>query len=89
MQHEGGMMNSTLESPIGTMNIMDDSGHRQINWNMSNAKEIAAAQKTFDRMLRLGYVGFGAMNKSDPKEAIKTFDPTMKELVLVPRIVGG
>jgi hypothetical protein len=83
------MMKSTLESPIGTMNIMDDSGHRQVNWNMSNSKEIAAAQRTFDRLLRQGYAGFGAMTKSAPKVAIKAFDPTMEELVLVPRIVGG
>jgi hypothetical protein len=83
------MMDNVLESPIGAMNIMDESGHRQVNWNMSNAKEIAAAQKTFDRLVKHGYAAFGAMKRSDPKQAITTFDPTMEELVMVPRIVGG
>jgi hypothetical protein len=83
------MMDSALKTPSGVMNIMDDSGHRQLNWEMSNAKEIAAAQKTFDRLIRQGHAAFGARNRSDPKQAITTFDPAMEELVMVPRIVGG
>lgn len=82
-------MDKALESPIGEMNIMDGSGHRQVNWNMSNSKEIAAAQKTFDLLARQGYAAFGSQKRSDPKQAITTFDPTMEELVMVPRIVGG
>ena len=82
-------MDNALESPIGAMNIMDESGHRQVNWSMSNSKEIAAAQKTFDRLVKHGYAAFGAEKRSDPKHAITTFDPTMEELVMVPRIVGG
>jgi hypothetical protein len=83
------MMDNALESPIGEMNIMDESGHRQVNWSMSNAKEIAAAQKTFDRLVKQGYAAFGATKASDPKHAMKTFDPAMEEVVMVPRIVGG
>jgi hypothetical protein len=83
------MMDSALKSSSGVMNILDDSGHRQLAWNMSNANEVAAAQKTFDRLLRQGHAAFGARNRSDPKQAIASFDPTMEELVMVPRIVGG
>jgi hypothetical protein len=82
-------MDSALKTPSGVMNIMDDSGHRQLHWNLSNAKEIAAAQKTFDRLIRQGHAAFGATNRSDPKQAITSFDPAMEELVMVPRIVGG
>jgi hypothetical protein len=83
------MMDNELESPTGEMNIMDDSGHRQVNWNMSNAKEIAAAQKTFDRLVKHGYAAFGSTAKSDTKQSITAFDPTMEEVIMVPRIVGG
>lgn len=82
-------MDNELESPTGEMNIMDDSGHRQVAWNMSNAKEIAAAQKTFDRLVKHGYVAFGSTAKADTKHSITSFDPTMEELIMVPRIVGG
>lgn len=82
-------MDKALASPIGALNIMDDSGHQQLNWNMSNAKEIAAVQKTFDRLVKQGYAAFGAAGRTDAKRAITTFDPTMEEVVMVPRIVGG
>lgn len=74
---------------MSTMNILDESGHRQVTWNASNAKEIAAAQKTFDRLLRHGYAAFGAAARTGPRQSMRTFDPTMDEVVLVPRIVGG
>jgi hypothetical protein len=83
------MMDNAHASPIGAMNIMDDSGHRQMNWNMANSKEIAAAQKTFDRLVKQGYAAFGATSRTDAKRAITAFDPTMEEVVMVPRIVGG
>jgi hypothetical protein len=82
-------MDNALESSVGAMNIMDESGHRQLYWNMSDAKEILAAQKTFDRLIKQGYAAFGSVKSSDPKHAMTTFDPTMEELVMVPRIVGG
>lgn len=82
-------MDSALESSTGVMNIMDDTGHRQLNWNMANAKEIAAAQKTFDRLVRQGHAAFGARHSADPKQALASFDPTMEEVIMVPRIVGG
>lgn len=82
-------MDNVLELPSGVMNIMDDSGHRQVSWNASNSKEVAAAQKTFDRLVKHGYAAFGSMTRSDTKQAVTSFDPAMEELVMVPRIVGG
>ncbi|HEU4376154.1 MAG TPA: hypothetical protein VFS02_21855 [Telluria sp.] len=74
---------------VSTMNILDESGHRQVTWEASNAKEIAAAQKTFDRLIRHGYAAFGATARTGPMHALTTFDPTMDDVVMVPRIVGG
>lgn len=82
-------MDKALESQIGAMKILDNSGHRQVEWDMSNSKEIAAAQKTFDRLIKQGYAGFGSLKGSDARQAVTTFDPTMEEVVMVPRIVGG
>lgn len=82
-------MDNASTSPTGVMNIMDETGHRQVHWDLSNSKEIAAAQKTFDRLIQRGHTAFGASNKSDLKRAITTFDPTMEEVIMVPRIVGG
>lgn len=82
-------MDSTLDSRIGAMKIMDSSGHRQLEWDMANAKEIAAAQKTFDRLIKQGYTAFGSAPGSTAKHTVTAFDPSTQELVMVPRIVGG
>jgi hypothetical protein len=83
------MMDNAHGTPSGVMNIMDDSGHRQLHWDMANAKDIAAAQKTFDRLVKQGYAAFGATGPGEAKRTITAFDPTMDEVVMVPRIVGG
>jgi len=82
-------MDKAPDSVIGEMNIMDASGHKQLKWDTGTPAEIAAAQATFDRLLKNGYSAFGAKEKTAPKQVLKTFDPTMEEVVLVPRIVGG
>jgi hypothetical protein len=83
------MMDNALVSSIGEMNIMDASGHQQLKWNMGKADEIAAAQATFDRLVKQGYAAFGSDKKMEAKHGISTFDPAMEEVVMVPRIVGG
>lgn len=82
-------MDNTLESTIGVMSIMDDSGHHELKWNRSDAKDIAAARKTFDGLIRKGYAAFGSDKRWAAKHGIKTFDPALEEVVMVPRIVGG
>lgn len=82
-------MDKAPESLIGEMSVMDASGHKQLKWNMDKPDEIAAAQEIFDRLVEKGYSAFGSKNKTEQKHAMKTFDPTMEELVMVPRTVGG
>lgn len=82
-------MDNATKLHTGVMNIMDESGHRQLNWNMSDAKQTALARKTFDRLILRGHTAFGATHGSGLKRAITTFDPTLEEVVMVPRIVGG
>lgn len=82
-------MDKAPESLIGEMNIMDSSGHKQLKWNTDKLDEIAAAKDTFDTLVKKGYTAFGSETKSEPKHTIKEFDPTMEELVMVPRTVGG
>lgn len=82
-------MDTARQSPIGEMNIMDASGHQQLKWNLGKVEEVAAAQATFDRLVKQGYTAFGSDKKMEPKHGIKTFDPTMEEVVMVPRVVGG
>jgi hypothetical protein len=83
------MMDKAPESLVGEMSIMDSSGHKQVTWNTDRLDEIAAAKESFDSLVGKGYSGFASKEKMEPKHPIREFDPTMRELVMVPRIVGG
>jgi len=82
-------MEKTLQSRVGEMSIMDKSGHKELKWNTDNLEEIAVAKDTFDNLVKRGYTGFGSKTKAEAKHTLKEFDPTMEEVVMVPRTVGG
>lgn len=82
-------MDKAPESLLGEMSIMDGSGHKQVTWDMDRLNEIAAAKETFDSLVKNGYSAFASKQKMEPKHRISEFDPTMGELVMVPRTVGG
>jgi len=82
-------MNKAPASLIGEMSVMDASGHKELKWNTDVPEEVKAAQVTFDRLMEKGYSGFGSRTTDEPKRLVKTFDPTIVELVMVPRTVGG
>lgn len=82
-------MNKAPDSIIGEMSIMDASGHKELKWDMNKQEEIAEAEAVFERLVRKGYSAFGSRDEAEAKQALKTFDPTMKEMVMVPRMVGG
>jgi hypothetical protein len=82
-------MDQTRASHIGQMNIMDRSGHKELTWDTARLDEVLAAQETFDRLMTRGYTAFGSTHKADAKHLVREFDPTLEELVVVPKTVGG
>ncbi|GIZ51377.1 hypothetical protein NCCP691_13910 [Noviherbaspirillum aridicola] len=82
-------MDKAPASLVGEMSIMDTSGHKQLKWKMDNLDEIAVARQTFDTLVKEGYSAFGSRNKTEAKQTVKEFDPTMEDVVMVPRTVGG
>lgn len=82
-------MDKAREPFVGKMNIMDITGHTELKWHMDKLDEIDAVKKTFDRLAAQGYTAFGSDKSTEAKHVIKEFDPTMGEVVMVPRIVGG
>lgn len=82
-------MNRIAETTVGQMNIMDSSGHSRLTWELDRPDQIAAAREVFDSLIQKGYSAFGSKAKTDAKRTLDTFDPTLEELVMVPRTVGG
>jgi hypothetical protein len=83
------MMDKAPASLVGEMSIMDTSGHKQLKWKMDQPDAIAVAKQTFDALVKDGYSAFGSHVRDEPKQAVKEFDPTLEDLVMVPRTVGG
>jgi hypothetical protein len=86
--HKEQMMMKAGKITSGVLNIMDHSGHKQLHWNLEELEEVAVARKTFDKLVSRGYSAFGS-RENEPKHLIRDFDPTMKEVVMVPVTVGG
>lgn len=82
-------MDKAPASLVGEMSIMDTSGHKQLKWKMDSLDEIAVAKQTFDALVKDGYSAFGSKTKTETKQIVKEFDPTMEDVVMVPRTVGG
>jgi hypothetical protein len=82
-------MENVPASRIGQMNIMDRSGHKELTWDTARLSEVMAAKETFDGLMKKGYTAFGSKYKADAKHLVREFDPTLEELVVVPKTVGG
>jgi hypothetical protein len=80
---------SARAAHTGEMNIMDSSGHQQLKWNTGKPEDIRIAKEAFDKLIGSGYTAFASEHKAEAKHLIREFDPTMEELVMVPRNVGG
>jgi len=74
---------------LGRMSIMDRSGHKELTWDSARLDEILAAKETFEQLVKNGYTAFGSRQKADARRLVREFDPTLEELVIVPRTVGG
>jgi hypothetical protein len=83
------MMDKAPASLLGEMSIMDSSGHKQLKWRTDRQDEMTTAKETFDNLIGKGYSAFASEKKMEAKHLIREFDPTMEELVMVPRNVGG
>jgi hypothetical protein len=82
-------MDKAPVSQIGQMNIMDRSGHKELKWDTAKLDEVLVARQTFDAFMKKGYTAFGSKEKAEAKRLVREFDPTMEELVIVPKTVGG
>jgi hypothetical protein len=74
----------------GEMAILDGSGDTKIIWNSDNEDEVENAKRTFYNLVKeKKYLAFSVDKKGEKGEQVKTFDPDMEKLILVPPMKGG
>jgi hypothetical protein len=75
---------------IHQMDVLDRSGHLTVNWDPDNNEEVRAARATFTEMIGKGYSAFLVGDEKGQRgERIRTFDPSVEEMILVPPVQGG
>ena len=68
---------------MGTMHVLDTTGHTDITWDTQVEEEVAVARDEFEKLLCGGRMAF-----SD-EGLVREFDPGVKELTVIPLMVGG
>ena len=73
---------------MGVIRWMCSEGDTQVAWNETDAASLDRAREMIDRafaegrgVFRIGADGVG--------ERLRTFDPTAREIVVIPQIKGG
>ena len=65
-------------------------GDTRIIWSRDNQDEVVNARRTFDDLVRKGFLAFRVEGKEGMKgEQIKEFDPNAERLILTPALRGG
>ncbi|MDA9392481.1 hypothetical protein WN73_18225 [Bradyrhizobium sp. CCBAU 45394] len=68
--------------------VMDRSGDSRHHFNADDEQDLARAEQRFNELTD---AGFTASVRTGPGQVsqIRSFDPTAKETVFFPRLVGG
>lgn len=71
------------------MEVMDSSGDTKIIWDPNNEHEVGCARQTFDKLREKGFQAWTVKPNGETDKRIDTFDPQLKAIIMVPRVVGG
>jgi hypothetical protein len=70
------------------MNVLDRSGHTRIGWDPSNEDEVEFARGVFEDKTAAGFRAFKVRN-GEQSTRMDDFDPSAREMMLVPQLKGG
>jgi hypothetical protein len=68
--------------------VMDHSGDNRHSFDPTDRAAVTVATQRFKALVGQGHLA-AKRTKSGTCEVIKAFDPTIKETLFIPRLVGG
>ena len=74
---------------MGLLRVLCGKGDVKVEWDTEKAEAIAEAERIFRDNATRGYAAFKVETGVDTAVRIEEFDPTAKEIIQIPRIVGG
>jgi hypothetical protein len=72
--------------------IMDSSGHSTIEFDKTNAKDLAEAERRFRKLTAKGFLAAEQKGGGEHRilaEGDRTFDPNAEETIFIPALKGG
>lgn len=78
-----------MHGTIGTMQVMDITGHTSITWDANKSVEVDVARTTFEKLTREGYSAFEVESGDRQGRRMREFDPKAEKIMMVPQLVGG
>jgi hypothetical protein len=78
-----------MHGTVGTLHIMDRTGHTSITWDPSNEFEVGMAKDAFNRAVKGGYQAFNVDEDDERGSRLTKFDPQAGKIMMVPQLVGG
>jgi hypothetical protein len=71
-----------------TQIVMDATGDTRHDFDASDPRTVAEAERRFMELREAGYVA-AKRTGNGTSELVRDFDPTLKETLFMPRLVGG
>jgi hypothetical protein len=71
-----------------TQIVMDSTGDTRHHFDTGDPRAVAEAERRFMELREAGYIA-AKRTGSCTSELVREFDPTAKETLFVPRLVGG
>ncbi len=73
---------------MGTIRWMSAEGDTQVQWSETDTASLDRAQMMIDRAFAEGR-GVFRLDSEGVGQRLRTFDPTAREIVVIPQIKGG
>ena len=73
----------------GVFRILSQNGDDRIVWDRRIKDQVKEAFKKFKELIKRGYTAYAATSTGNRGHKITEFDPSLEEIILVPRTVPG
>ena len=74
---------------MGMLRVLCGRGDVKVEWDTERAEAVAEAERIFRENAARGYAAFKVEDKVQAATRIEEFDPSAREIIQIPRIVGG
>ena len=74
---------------MGVLIVMDRSGDTRHEFDISDAKAVALAEKRFKELTGKGFRAVALAKDGGPGRLIGRFDPQVEQTLFIPQLQGG